>query len=246
MNGTYEPTPAGQGAAGGPGTPEAHGIGHSPPATTSARWLARWTALGFAVTGVAFLTYPVTRPWFDETTLAGAAGMASTAWIVAHLAAVAGFILFSLNLLGLRELTRGTRAGGTAIGALLTTWTGVGLTLPYYGAEVFGVREAGAQALRERSPALLIEMTEAIRFQPAAVTMFAIGLGALGVGAVLAALTIRRSGLWARWSGVPMALGFALFIPQFFTGETLRIAHGALIAAGCLWVATELLRRRPQ
>lgn len=205
--------------------------------------IARWTALGFAATGAAFLIYPVTRPWGDETTLAGAAGIASPAWIVAHLAAVAGFILFTLSLLGLRELTRGTRAGGAALGAMLTTWIGAGLTLPYYGAEVFGVSEVGALALRQNSAELLVQASDAIRFHPAAATMFVLGLAALGAGAVLAAVAIGRSGVWARWSGVPMALGFALFIPQFFTGETLRIAHGALIALGCAWVAAELLRR---
>lgn len=211
--------------------------------TTSRTRTARWTALGFAATGAAFLIYPVARPWGDETTLAGAAGIASPAWIVAHLAAVAGFILFALSLLGLRELTRGTRAGGAALGALLTTWVGAGLTLPYYGAEVFGVSEVGAIALRQNSAELLVQASDAIRLQPAAATMFAVGLALLGVGAVLAAVAIGRSGVWARWSGVPMALGFALFIPQFFTGETLRIAHGALIAAGSLWVAVTLLRR---
>lgn len=200
--------------------------------------IARYGALGFAVTGVAFLLYPAVRPWGDETTLAGAEGMASPAWIVAHLSAVAGFIALTLSLLAVRALLRSR----TSLAALLAVWTGVGLTLPYYGAEVFGVHEAAAQALREHDAALLVRMTDAIRFQPAAATMFALGLTAIGAGAILAAVAIGRSGLWARWSGVPMAAGFALFIPQFFTGAPTRIAHGALIAAGCLWVAVELLR----
>lgn len=212
---------------------------YGPPGRT----VARAGALGFAATGVAFLLYPVVRPWGDETTLAGAAGMTSGAWVAAHLFAVAGFLTLTLSLLAVRALTRGTPAGGPALGALLLTWIGVGLTLPYYGAEVFGVPEGAAQALREHDAALLVRMTDAIRYQPAAATMFAIGLAALGAGAIMAAVAVARSGRWRRWSGAPMALGFALFIPQFFTGETLRIAHGALIAAGCLWLAVELQRR---
>lgn len=215
----------------------------SSPSTTD-RTLSRAAALGFAVTGAAFLVYPLVRPWHDETTLAGAAGMASPQWIVAHLSAVAGFITLTLSLLALRGLLRGTRTAGASLTALLLTWVGVGLTLPYYGAEVFGVSQAGAQALREHSTTLLVHMTDAIRYQPAAITMFGIGLAALGAGAVVAAFAIARSGLMARWSGAPMALGFALFIPQFFAGEPVRIAHGALIAAGCAWVAVALLRGR--
>lgn len=204
--------------------------------------ISRYGALGFAATGVAFLLYPAVRPWGDETTLAGAAGMASSQWIVAHLSAVAGFIVVTLSLLALHTLVRGR----VSLAALLTTGIGVGLTLPYYGAEVFGVHEAAAQALREHDATLLVHMTDAIRYQPAAMTMFALGLAALGAGAVLAAVAVARSGRWNRWSAIPMAAGFALFIPQFFTGAPLRIAHGALIAAGCAWLAIELLRARPR
>jgi hypothetical protein len=211
---------------------------------TGSRTITRFAALGFAATGAAFLIYPLVRPWRDETTLAGAAGMASPSWVVAHLSAVAGFITLTLSLLAVRALLRGTRASGASLTALLLTWIGVGLTLPYYGAEVFGVREAGAQALREHSATLLVRMTDAIRYQPAAVTMFALGLALLGAGAVAAAIAVARSGRWNRWSAAPMALGFALFIPQFFAGETVRIAHGALIAAGCAWLAVTLLRGR--
>lgn len=199
----------------------------------------RYASLGFAATGAAFLLYPAVRPWGDETTLSGAAGMASTPWIVAHLSAVAGFIALPLSLLALRDLLRSR----TSLAALLTTWIGAGLTLPYYGAEVFGVREAAAQARREHDAALLVHLTDAIRYQPAAATMFALGLAAIGAGAILAAVAITRSGRWNRWTGVPMAAGFALFIPQFFAGAPLRIAHGVLIALGCAWLAVALFSR---
>jgi hypothetical protein len=37
-----------------------------------------------------------------------------------------------------------------------------------------------------------------------------------------------------------VAVGFALFIPQFFAGADVRIAHGALIAIGCAYLAAAL------
>jgi hypothetical protein len=41
---------------------------------------------------------------------------------------------------------------------------------------------------------------------------------------------------------VPFALGFALFIPQFYTPAAVRIAHGVLVGAGCAWLAWALWR----
>ena len=41
----------------------------------------------------------------------------------------------------------------------------------------------------------------------------------------------------------PVAVGFTLFIPQFFAGAEVRIAHGALIAAGSAWLAATLWRK---
>ena len=49
--------------------------------------------IAFLVAGVLFLLYPVTRPWHDETTAAGAReSMASSAWVAAHFFAMLGFI----------------------------------------------------------------------------------------------------------------------------------------------------------
>jgi len=87
-----------------------------------------------------------------------------------------------------------------------------------------------------------LDMVNEFRYNPAAVTLFGAGLLLLGVSMVLAAVPIRRSGVLPRWSGVPAAVGFALFIPQFFAGAEVRIAHGALIAAGCAWLATTVWR----
>jgi hypothetical protein len=53
-----------------------------------------------------------------------------------------------------------------------------------------------------------------IRCRPVAATIFDLGLLALAVGAVLAAVAVWRSGVLPRAAAVPFAVGFALFIPQ--------------------------------
>jgi hypothetical protein len=73
--------------------------------------------------------------------------------------------------------------------------------------------------------------------------VFAAGLLLLAVGGILAAVAVWRSGLLARWSGLPLALGFVLFLPQFFGTQPIRVAHGALLALGCLWLAAGLWRQ---
>lgn len=35
-------------------------------------------------------------------------------------------------------------------------------------------------------------------------------------------------------------LGFALYIPQFFTSPPIRMAHGLLVAVGCVWLAVSI------
>lgn len=195
---------------------------------------ARLTSAAFAAGGVLFLIYPAVRPSGDD-----AGAMASGAWVGGHLAAMIGFILTGLAVLALHQVL-GDRL---SLRAAVVTWVGAGLTLPYYGAEDFGLNVIARRSLRDHAPALM-ELAEEFRYGPVAMTMFAAGLALLGVGAVMAAVAVWRSGALARWSGVPFAAGFALFIPQFFGPYSLRIAHGALIAVGGLWLAVELWRAR--
>jgi hypothetical protein len=72
--------------------------------------------------------------------------MSSGAWVAANLFAMVGFILVALGLLGVWEVVRRTRAEGLALAAVVTTWIGVGLTLPYYGAEDFGLNAIAREA----------------------------------------------------------------------------------------------------
>jgi hypothetical protein len=199
-------------------------------------------AAALAAAGALFILYPAVRPWHDETTVGGAiASMNSAAWVAAHLFAMVGFILVPLGLLALRTAVGGTRLASAAV---ITTWVGAGLTLPYYGAEDFGLHAiAGKAAAGERFD--LLGVVEAVRFGPVQATMFVVGLLALGVGAVLAAVAVWRSGVLARASAIPFAVGFALFVPQFYTPAAVRIAHGVLIGLGSAWLAWELWRSLP-
>ncbi|ABN56795.1 MULTISPECIES: hypothetical protein [Methanoculleus] len=200
-------------------------------------------ALSLAVAGACFFAYPAIRPYTDETSLAGAGAFASPAWLLSHTLAIVGFILLVLGLLGLYDILRETKAEPRALAALVLTWVGVGLVLPYYGAETFALNAVGRQALQQNSIDLLVTLTDAIRFGEG-VWLFGAGLLALAAGSILFATAIWRSGTFPRWSGIPLALGFALFLPQFFTPPAVRIAHGLLVMVGCWLVAWNMIKRR--
>ncbi len=198
-------------------------------------------ALGAA--GLLFALYPAVRPWGDATAAGSAAAFASPAWVVAHLVAVAGFVLLSLGLLSVRAAVAG-RPGVRATGAaVVTAWLGTGLTLPYYGAETFALHALGQRVVGTGDDSLL-DLVDGIRMGPAQLTTFGIGLVLLGVGAVLGAVAAWRSGVLSRWSAVPLAVGMALYLPQFFASPSLRVAHGVLMGAGCVVLAAALHRGR--
>jgi hypothetical protein len=176
-------------------------------------------AVLLALAGALFVVYPGVRPWGDSTPAGEAAAFASPAWLVAHLAAVAGFVLVGLAM---RRFGRP---------AEVLWWIGSGLVLPYYGAEVFALHALGQRF----SGAELAEVAEAIRLGPVAATVFATGLVVLAVAAVLVAV---GEGLVA----VPFAVAMVGFLPQFFAGPELRIAHGVLLGLGLLLLAARARR----
>jgi hypothetical protein len=185
----------------------------------------------FALSGLLFLLYPAVRPWHDETTVAGAYdSMSSQAWVFSHLFAMIGFILVPLGLLALRD-----RLG---LGPAVTAWVGAGLTLPYYGAEDFGLHGIATTGARDT----LLATADAVRFGGVPATMFAAGLLTFGAGAVWAAIALWRTEF--RYPAALFALGFALFIPQFYLPPVARIAHGVIVFAGCVWFGLATAQRR--
>ncbi|MER7539205.1 hypothetical protein ABTX77_31140 [Streptomyces sp. NPDC097704] len=174
-----------------------------------------------SVAGVLFLLYPALRPWEDESTTSGAAAaMGSTAWIVTHLCAMIGFILVAIALLSINRV------------AAIVFWIGAGLTLPYYGAEVFGLHAMANQSN-------VLDLAEDVRYNPFAMTMFGLGLLSMAAGAILVAARMRTA------PAILFAAGFGLFLPQFFGPPALRIAHGVLLAAACVWLAWDTKRVQP-
>lgn len=157
---------------------------------------------------------------------------------MAHVLAMFGFILLAWALHSLYLLLQGTNAETRSFRSLMASWIGVGLTLPFYGAEAFGLHAIGEAAVQQHSTALLV-LVDNVR-SGAGLTLFGVGLVVLALGTILAASAIWKSRIMPKWSGIPLALGFALYIPQFYGTQPVRVAHGLLIAVGSLWVAVSM------
>lgn len=185
---------------------------------TSTRSTVR--GVGLVAAGALFVAYPALRPWGDATVDGMAGAFASPAWLAAHLAAVAGFVLVGL---GIRPLSR-------AAGAVW--WFGAGLVLPYYGAEAFALHALGLRSSGEA----LAAAANAVRNGPVQLTVFGAGLLLFAVAAVLVAVRGRAVAL-------PFALAMVLFLPQFFLPPALRIAHGVLLGVGCVLLAVAVRRK---
>jgi len=207
---------------------------------------ARWTSAAFVAAGLLFLLFPLLRPWPDESvaTTDLATAFASDRWVVSHLCGILGLGLLAPALLGLRTVLAdaGLGAGvGPATWALSTAWAGAGCAALYFGAEIFGIRTIAEAALREGDLGLLADV-EVLRMQPWAVALFGVGLLLIALAGVLVAIAIWRSGAHMRWAGIPLGIGLVLVLPQFFGGPELRIAHGFLVAAGCVLIAATTRR----
>jgi len=218
--------------------------------TTGSPVLVRLGAVALAVSGWLFFLYPVVRPWRNESTIGGAvASMSSDAWVAAHLFAVFALILMPLGLLGLCRQLAGSRGYGLMLTGTVAVWLGAGLALPYYGAEDFALH-ALARQVRSGTSLDLVRLVDAVRFGAAATGTFAAGLLLLGVGGVLIAISIWRTAVLPRFSGVPLAFGLVLFIPQFYLPAWARIAHGIEVAvalvllAVVLWASTRVRTAR--
>jgi hypothetical protein len=202
---------------------------------------ARMGAVAFGLAGVLFALYEAAAPRADQTTLEGAESWTSAGWSVAHIAAIVGLILIPLGHGALRGLLEGTRNERTAFLAATIGYIGSGLTISYYGAEVYGLKAIGERAVAD-GDASLTAVGDAFRYDPTAMTVFATGLVLIAVAAVLAAVAVWRSGVLNRWSAVPLAALLVTMLPQYFLPHSGRIVWGALVAAAALWLAAELWR----
>jgi hypothetical protein len=160
--------------------------------------------------GALLVLYPALRPWSDGTPDGAPAAFASPAWIPAHLAAVAGFVLvgFALFHSSTGRLTR--------IAASL--WAaGTALVLPYYGAEAFALHALGERIVRTGDTGLL-DVAEATRMGAWQVTTFAAGLLLLAAAGVLSdrETLIAVALIWLTHIAVDRAAGYGFKLPTGF------------------------------
>lgn len=200
---------------------------------------ARMGAIAFALAGILFVIYEAAAPRLDQTTLEGAESWTSADWSIAHLAAIVGLILIPLGYGALRGHLEGTRNEKTAFMAATIGYIGSALTISYYGAEVYGLKAIGQRAV-EDGDATMTEVGDAFRYDPTAMSVFAIGLILIAIAAVLAAVAVWRSGTLNKWSGVPFAALLVTMLPQYFLPHAGRIAWGALVTVAALWIAAEM------
>lgn len=194
--------------------------------------------LSLTIAAILFVLYPVLRPFSDESSLQGAAAFASAEWMAAHMLAMIAFTLLPIGLWGLYRSLQQTVVEPMIYWAFVLCQIGTGCILPFYGGETFGLHAIGREAVRQQSDHL-VHLEAAVRSGPGLV-MFLIGMLFLAVASMLVAFALGKSKSYSRWGGVPFALGMLLYVPQFFAGQPLRVAHGILVAIGCLWLAAEL------
>jgi hypothetical protein len=215
--------------------------GPPPTATRPPAPSRRAAAAALGAVGALVLLFPALRPWPDETVATPelARAMASDRWIVAHLCGAAAIALWPAAA---ALVSRLLPAGRAARAAVVTGGAGAALVLPYFGAEIFAIHELAGRATTTGDPAFL-DSIDAIRLQPVAATMFASGLLLLAASGVLLAVAWwhahdgRR-----RWAAVPLAAALVLFLPQFFAGEPVRVAHGVLGGLAAWLLAAAVVR----
>jgi len=206
------------------------------------RYRVRVAAAALAVAGILFVLYPATRPYTDEKSLQGAQAFSSTAWLTSHAMGMLGFIGLSIGLLGVHFGQANARDIRRSFWAVVITWIGAGLTLTYYGAEAYALRVIGRLAVNSGDAGQL-DLANQVRTGPGMV-LFGAGLALLALGGITTAVTAWRGGGLVSWGGVLIGIGLVLYLPQFFMPPAVRVAHGLLLAAGCLWLAIGLWGRR--
>ncbi|CAM3662016.1 hypothetical protein [Marinicrinis lubricantis] len=204
----------------------------------------RFASIALAVSGILFVFYPSLRPFSNATSFSGAAAFASTEWIISHVMAIVAFVLLTIGLLGLYLTVQNTMVEKLGLYSLVFTLVGTGLTLPFYGVEVFGLYVIGQETIQQHHLELM-DLAQPLRFGLGFPFIVA-GLIIVAGGSVLTAIAIWKSRLLPKWSGIPFAFGFLMYLPQFLGTQPIRVAHGVTIAMGCIWIAAGIWRLNRQ
>ena len=114
-------------------------------------------------------------------------------------------------------------------------------SLTYYGLQVIG------SAAVNQNNAALIPLVNQLRFGPG-IAFIVSGLLCVAAATIVMAAVAWKSQALPKWSGIPLAAGFAVYIPQLQGDpifQVIRIGVGILILIGCCWLAWGMVRRRP-
>ncbi len=167
------------------------------------------TLVSFTISGLCFSIFPLLRPYFNESQVVDTGGFTSAFWIISHTFGMGGLLFLSFGILGVYSLLAQSKSESPAWWALLFVWIGTGFTLPFYGAETFSLPVIANAAISQNSPSLL-HLINAVRFGPG-LAFIAIGLTLIAIAAILLSRVIWVSKLVPKWSGLPLAIGFADF-----------------------------------
>jgi hypothetical protein len=192
-----------------------------------------------------FVLFPVSRPFFDESSIEGAREFASNQWVIAHCLGIGAFLLLSLGFLGLYLHLPDTLVEGWALRGFVLCLLGAGLTLPFFGAEAFGLQVIGSAAVNQNNTAL-IPLVNQLRFGPG-IAFIISGLLCVAAATIVMAAVVWKSQALPKWSGISLAAGFAVYIPQLQgdpTFQVIRIGVEILILIGCCWLAWGMIRIR--
>ncbi|WP_404456513.1 hypothetical protein [Oceanobacillus kapialis] len=198
--------------------------------------------LSLLISAILFVLYPALRPFSDESSLQGAEAFASPEWVLSHVFGIIAFMLLPIGIYGIHRSLEGTAGYVLAYWGFLLTVIGVGLILPYYGGETYGLFAIGQEAIHRQS-AELLSQADVVR-GGVGMVMFGIGLFLLPLASIILAIAIWKSGSYQKASGLLFALGMCLYLPQFFFDQPVRVAHGAVVAIGCIWLAVGLWSSR--
>lgn len=219
-------TGTGTSAAPAAGNAAAPAAGNAAPSGTARTVRRPIAAVLAAAGGLSLAAFPLLRPWGDKTGAAAdmVEAFASPMWVVSHSAGMLGCVLLAAAALLAAPRARRWIAAGVA------------LILPFFGAETFGLHAVAGHA-GGAAAAEVEALAALIREGTAQMTMFGIGLLAIAIGGVLLALPVRRNR-----AAILLAIALVTYLPQFFFGPEIRIAHGLLLLTGALWWAWSLAR----
>ncbi|MBU9711186.1 hypothetical protein [Evansella tamaricis] len=202
------------------------------------------SVFSLVIAGILFVIYPSLRPYSDEITMEGAIAFASTEWLISHILAIIAFTLLPLGLLGVHHSLQGKMAHKLSYWAFILSLVALGLILPFYGGETFGLHAIGQKAIEQQSIGLLSQ-ADIVR-SGVGLVMFLTGLLLLAIAAIIVAIAIWKSSNYSKWIGIPFAIGMILYSGQFLVGPQLRIAHGLLVTISCILIAISLWKNRNQ